>query len=244
MPPSAVRSQFFARAAFAMLALMLLSFPVTYFMPLATGRVDPRPLIHVHGVAFFAWMFLYAYQAHLVATGRTPRHRELGLAALLVSGAMVPLGWAAALAAVERRRAMADPLPWSDAAFNVVDITLFTLMVVLAVATVARRPDWHRRFMFGAAITLLGPAMSRLFIPLPDAPPLSWVDPALLADLFFVALIVHDRRSLGRVHPATLLATVLVVGGHWATYPLKDSDWWNSHAPALARLHTTALKPP
>ena len=39
----------------------------------------------LHAAAFFAWIFLYAFQAHLVATGRTPRHRELGLAALLVS---------------------------------------------------------------------------------------------------------------------------------------------------------------
>ena len=99
--------------------------------------------------------------------------------------------------------------------------------------------DWGK-----AAITLLGPAMSRLFIPFPDAPPFSWLDPALLADLFFVALIVHDRRTLGRVHVATLVVTVLIVGSHWATYPLKDSAWWNSHAPALARFHTTAPKLP
>lgn len=244
MASSVARSRFFARAALAMLALTLLSFPVTYFTPLATGTPDPRPLVHLHAAAFFAWIFLYAFQAHLVATGRTPRHRELGLAALLVSGAMIPLGWAAALAAVERRRAMGNPLPWSDTAFNLVDIGLFTVMIVLAIATVTRRPDWHRRLMFGAAITLVGPAMSRLFIPFPEAPPFSWLDPALLADLFFVALIVHDRRTLGRVHVATIVATLLVVGGHWATYPMKDSAWWNSHAPVLARFHTTALQPP
>lgn len=244
MKTPVARTRFFAHSALAMMVLTLLSFTVTYFMPLAAGTPDTRPLIHVHAAAFFAWIFLYAFQAHLVATGRTPRHRELGLAALLVSGAMIPLGWAAALAAVERRRATGDPLPWSSTAFNVVDMSLFALMIALAVITVTRRPDWHRRFMFGAAITLLGPAMSRLFIPFPDAPPFSWLDPALLADLFFVALIVHDRRTLGRVHVATLVVTVLIVGSHWATYPLKDSAWWNSHAPALARFHTTAPKLP
>jgi hypothetical protein len=50
--------------------------------------------------------------------------------------------------------------------------------------------------------------------------------------------------ALGRVHLATIVAILLVVGGHWATYPVKDSVWWNSHAPALARFHTTALTSP
>lgn len=241
MSATVVRSQFFAHAAVAMLMLTLLSFPVTYFAPLAAGRPDPRPLVHLHAAAFFAWIFLYALQARLVATGRTPRHREIGLAALMLSGAMIPLGWAAALTAVERRRAMGNPAPWSDAAFNFVDTALFTLMIVLAVVTVTRRVDWHRRFMFAAAITLLGPAMSRLFIPLPAVAPFTWIDPALLADLFFVALAVYDRRTLARVHPATILAAVVVVGAHWVSYPLKDSAWWNSHAPALSRFHTSTV---
>jgi len=33
-----------------------------------------------------------------------------------------------------------------------------------------------------------------------------------------------------------------VVGGHWVTHRITDSAWWNSHAPALARFHTTAPK--
>jgi hypothetical protein len=237
---AAVRSRFFANTALAMLALTLLSFPVTYFGPIARGSADPRPLLHVHGVAFFAWMALYAWQAHLVAAGRSARHRELGLVGLLLSGAMVPLGVAAALAGFHARHLeQADPL-YDQAAFNLVDISLFTLMILLAVATVSRRPDWHRRFMFAAALTLLGPAMSRLFIPLPDAPPFTWVDPALLADLFFLALLVHDRRALGRIHPATVIAILIVVGGHWGTFALKQSSWWHRNAETLATFHTTA----
>lgn len=70
------------------------------------------------------------------------------------------------------------------------------------------------------------------------------LDPALLADLFFIALIAHDRRTLGRVHAATVVSTLLVVGGHWATYPIKDSVWRNRHAPTLASFHTIAPTPP
>lgn len=240
MPPTTSRPRFFANTALAMLALTLLSFPVTYFAPTLAGRADPRPLLHVHGIAFFAWMALYAWQTHLVAAGRTARHRELGLLGLLLSGAMIPLGVAAALAGFHARHLeRADPL-YDQAAFNLVDISLFTLMILLAVATVSRRPDWHRRFMLAAALTLLGPAMSRLFIPFPKAPPFTWVDSALLADLFFVALLVHDRRTLGRIHPATIIAILIVVGGHWGTFALKQSSWWHRNAEALATFHTTA----
>ncbi len=232
----AKRTRLFADTALLMLALTVASFSVTYFVPLATGRPDPRPAIHLHGLAYFAWMALYGWQTHLVASGRTARHRELGLGGLLLSGAMVPLGFVAMLAAIHRRIAEKHPAPFANAAFNLVDIALFTSMILFATANVTRRPDHHRRYMFAAAIALLGPAMSRLFIPFPAAPPFSWVDPALLADLLFIALVLHDRRTLGRVHPATAVAILLVVGGHWLSFPLADSAWWQRRAPALLQL--------
>lgn len=226
----------FANCALAMAALTLLSFPVTYFVPIASGQPDPRPGIHIHALAYFAWMALYVRQTQLVASGRTARHRALGLGGLLLSGAMVPLGFVATLAAIHTRIAEKHPTPFANAAFNLIDIALFSLMIGLATAAIPGRLDHHRRYMFAAAISLLGPAMSRLFIPLPQAAPFTWVDPALLADLFFLVLILHDRRTLGRIHPATLTATLLVVGGHLLSLPLSKSGWWQQTAPALLAL--------
>jgi hypothetical protein len=50
---------------------------------------------------------------------------------------------------------------------------------------------------------------------------------------FLIALALFDRRSLGRLHPATLTGIALLllfqVSGAW----IARSEWWNAAAPAL-----------
>jgi len=108
------RTRFFSRSALLMLAMVLLAFPATYFAPVLTGSGKFAPIFHIHGMAFFAWIFLYAWQTHLVAEGRIARHREFGLAGVALSGIMVPLGFALAIAAIERRiRSTIRSTTWS-----------------------------------------------------------------------------------------------------------------------------------
>ena len=48
-----------------------------------------------------------------------------------------------------------------------------------------------------------------------------------------IALALHDRRQLGRVHPVTIGAALVLVPFH-ATEPLiARSQFWNSLAPGL-----------
>ena len=47
--------RFFAWSAILMAAIVVLSFPLTYFLPIATGSGQFHLLHHVHGAAFFAW---------------------------------------------------------------------------------------------------------------------------------------------------------------------------------------------
>jgi hypothetical protein len=42
-----------------MAAIVVLSFPLTYFLLVMTGSQQFQLLHHVHGVAFFAWIGLY-----------------------------------------------------------------------------------------------------------------------------------------------------------------------------------------
>ena len=235
------RSLFFARTALLMLAMVISAFLITYFQALLTGsRVFPA-VYHIHGVAYFAWMGLYAWQTHLVATGRTARHRELGLAGIALSALMVPLGVSLAIHAINRRIAAGNPHPFDTTLYNVIDITLFAVLMTASIASVTRHPDWHRRFTFGAALCLVGPAVSRWFLnpwimPVPQLSPWSDLAPNLTADLFLIALILYDRRTLGRVHPATLWVCALLVPIHIATPFLTGSVWWRELAPSILKL--------
>ena len=232
------RSRFYANSALFMLACVLLAFPLTYYRPLATGSRHFPPFYHIHGAAFFAWIGLYAWQAHLAAKGRIVRHRELGLAGIALSALLVPLGIVMAIAAIRRRMAQGDPHPFDFTLYNIVDIATFSLMMIAAIASVTRRPDWHRRFAFAAALCLVGPAISRWFLPFPEAFPWTDMAPNLLADLMLVALAVHDRRALGRLHPATLWAMVALVPIHIAEPWIAGSAWWRGVAPALLEIMT------
>lgn len=236
-----VPSRFFARCALLMLAMVLLAFPFTYFGPMASGSRHFLPVYHVHGLLFFGWIGLYALQTHLVATGRTARHREFGLAGIAISALMLPLGVILAIEAINRRTAEGDPHPFDNTLYNVVDITSFAVLMIASISAVTRHIEWHRRFTFGAAIVLVGPAISRWFfspwfVTIPQASPISDMAPNLCADAFLIALAVHDRRTLGRIHPATLWLCFTLVPIHVIEPFLTASDWWRGLAPLITKL--------
>jgi hypothetical protein len=94
---------------------------------------------------------------------------------------------------------------------------------------------------FGAAICLLGPAISRWFfgpwfITVREIPPLTDWAPNLVAQLFFLALIRYDRRALGRIHPATLWLCATLVPLNLLSPFVANSSWWRAVAPWLLRL--------
>ena len=227
------RPQFFARAALVMAAIVLLSFPVTYFFPVATGGGEFHPLHHVHGLVFFAWFGLYVWQTQLVARGRIARHRELGLAGFALTGVMVPLGYWMAQRGAERRLGTMEH-PYEFTWFNLVDITLFTVLMVAAIVLVTRHKEWHRRFVFIAAVCLVAPAATRWTLKVPGFEAL-FLDIAsyLVMYPFLIALALFDRRTLGRLHPATLTGIAILllcqVPGAW----IARSEWWGAVAPGL-----------
>jgi hypothetical protein len=90
--------------------------------------------------------------------------------------------------------------------------------------------------MFAAALCLVGPAISRWMNPLPQVFPIWDMAPNILADLFLIALALHDRRTLGRVHPATWWAVVALVPMHLAEPWLASSAAWRAVAPGLLTL--------
>lgn len=230
-----VRTQFFARSALLMLALVLASFSFTYFWPIATAGKRFSLVMHLHSAAYFGWMALYAWQTRLVATGRVARHREWGLAGIALSAVMVPLGIVIAIAGAKRRISAGRAHPFDTTLFNVVDLGTFAILMTASIAAVTRHPAWHRRFTFVAALCLVSPALSRWLRIIPEAPP--WTDLLPnLADLFLVALAIHDRRTLGRVHPATWWCIGLLLPIHIVTPFLIRSDWWREIGPAIMML--------
>lgn len=233
-PP--VRTRFFARTALLMLTCVLLSFPLTYFQPAITGSKQFSAFYHIHGLAYFGWMFLYAWQTYLAGKGKIARHREFGLAGIALSALLLPLGIIMAILAIQRRMAEGNAHPFDFTAYNIVDIVTFTILMTASFVAVTRHPDWHRRFTYGAALCLVGPAISRWFLAIPSFPPFTDFGPNILADLLLIALALHDRRTLGRIHPASWWLMAALVPVHLLTPYLASSEFWRSAAPYLLQL--------
>ena len=205
----------------------------TYWAKLATGTFKGAPILHIHGMLFFAWTLFFLAQTVLVASGRTPRHRNWGLAGISLATAM---GITVVLAAIMSIK-VAETIGMGDGArrFTIVSLSgvaLFAVFLGLAIAYVHRK-ELHKRFMLLAMIPLMHAAMARVFMTAfapADAkgPPPVFVSvpPGLFVDLLIVAAIIHDWRRRGRPHPVYLVGGAILVVVQLLAVPISTTPTW------------------
>lgn len=223
--------------AVASLAIAIIGFAPTYWIPLFRGTLSAPLIVHLHAGLFFGWLTLFLTQATLATTGRLDRHRRVGLAGIAVATAMLFIGVEVATARLSMLVAAGDP----DGArkFSIVPlmgIVVFAGMIAVAIANAARRPEVHKRVMLVATVGLLNAATGRiirLFLAPPGAagadvsPPVAFsVLPGLAADLLIVAAMIHDKRARGRVHPAYWIAGAVLLAEQLLRVPISNSAAW------------------
>ena len=186
------------------------------------GLVDIRrvpPLTHLHGVLMLGWLGVAIAQNILVGRQQLAVHRKLGWvgAALVVGIAIV--GVSVGFSAVAGHRVP----PFFDnpyfLALTIIEPIAFAAVVGWGV-TLRRNTQWHRRVMIGALVIILEPALGRT-LPMPLMG--GWGDWAILAAqlLALAVLARHDRKMLGKVHPATLSLFAIVTTLHLAVHALS-----------------------
>jgi hypothetical protein len=106
-------------------------------------------------------------------------------------------------------------------------VLLFSTFVALGLAY-RRRPAAHKRLMALAVIAMLPPALGRAIATLAGVN-----HPALFlgATILFIAAIgIHDRRTLGRVHPVMLWGGLFLVVSFPARLAIGNTDLWLTFA--------------
>ena len=165
-----------------------------------------------------AWLGLLIAQPTLEARGDMDLHRRLGWVGAVLATLITGLGIFAGLASLVLHRFPPFFTPAHFLALTTVEAIVFGLMVM---AAIRRRGDTqsHRRLMIGATIVILEPALGRI-LPMPLI--IDWADiPIGLLQLAAVGIIaLHDRRTLGRIHPATKAVAAIVVAERLAIYLL------------------------
>jgi hypothetical protein len=244
--PSARTTQpsFYVWMAAACAIVAFIGFAPTYWAPHAQGSFRGSALVHIHGALFFTWPLFVVYQTWLVSSGRIVSHRDVGLIGIALATAMTLLGITVAI--VASVRFMGTGVEAETKAFLIVPLSVavfFAITVGVAIANV-RRPEWHKRLMMVATVSLLEAAIARWFLTFlapPDAPPgpppvSVALLPALLGDLLIVTAIVFDWRSRGRPHPAYLTAGGALLAVQVLREPLSRTHVWDSIATWLVSI--------
>jgi hypothetical protein len=212
------------RNDFSVVGVLLLILSVVAFSDnLFTDVGQPSngdPKFVVHGLFGLSWYVLLAVQANLVRVRNVKLHMTLGVAAFVVAlGVTVSTlhifivnwsGW--------------DRMP-AEARANRLLLPGFATCVLLAWLR-RRRSDWHKRLIFVGTFLMLGPVLSRAY----DRLVVSWMEPLFPAFTtrfdealfqtffwggwigFFLSLAIYDRRTLGRIHPATTAGASWLAG--------------------------------
>ena len=188
--------------------------------------------VHAHGLLMLGWMGQFIVQTRLGRARSMELHRTLGWASCLLVATIAVAGVNAAYRAVELGRVppfFTNPyfvaLTWADIAGFV---AVFTAAVMMR-----KDAPWHRRLMLASVVLVLEPGFGRL-VPLPlfgAAGP--WVERACQIAVFAFPLR-HDLRTIGRVHPATLVGPAVVVAEQAAIYALAAFPPFIAHVEAIA----------
>jgi hypothetical protein len=156
--------KFYLGAALVFALVVFVGLAPTFYLKRFFDNSPLPLLVHIHGFVMTLWYALFITQVLLVAKDRVGLHQKLGFAGFFLSAAVAVLGTAVSLG-LARHRLLANanstlgPFLLCLQLFSIV--LVFVILISFAVYF-RRRPDYHKRLMTLAMLTVLGPAIVRL----------------------------------------------------------------------------------
>ncbi|HEY2465857.1 MAG TPA: hypothetical protein VGI32_17485 [Steroidobacteraceae bacterium] len=166
-------------------------------------------LLHIHGLVFSAWIILFLAQTILIAKGSRRLHQVLGWLTVGVAAAMVLL--VAAATVEQMRRGLPLDEIAADLSFNLFGTIMFGVPLIAAIYR-RKRPDWHKRLMLCATLSLLGAPVLRLILLTTNFEfPTAVIWGIVATDMFFLPCFAYDLLTRGRIHRAYAYGLGLIV---------------------------------
>ena len=223
------------------LAVAVVGFSPTYWIPLFRGTLEVPAISHVHAAVFYGWTGLFLLQTWLIGSRRFSRHRELGVFGVALATTMLFVGMAAAI--VSLKQSTAEGFGAAARAFTIVPVSgiLFFAGLFTVALLQVRKLETHKRLMLVATVSLLQAAVGRWFLLFlapasaagaPVSPPPVFVSimPGLISDLLIVAAMIYDRKTIGRVHPAYWVAGGALFAVQLLRVPMSTTAAWTQIA--------------
>lgn len=214
--------RFYAWAALAIALIAATGFARSYYLKYFFGQPPLSPLIHVHGVVMTLWVAIFFTQTRLIAKHRIDLHRRLGVLAVGLAVLVVILGAYATVLAVERevRQHLIGRFHFL-LGINFVNLFVFATLIGAALAY-RRRPEFHKRLMLLATVSMLAPAVARIVLLFTHSPVAQFV--ALYACVLI--FVVIDTARHRRLHPAFGWGAALIIGSFQGIYYVVQTSGW------------------
>jgi hypothetical protein len=209
-------------AALACATIAVTGFARSYYLKSLFGRPPLPVLLHVHGVIMSSWCTLFFVQAYLVATHRVRVHRRLGVLGAALAFLVVAVGTYATIEATAREvRSHVVRQFHFLFGLNLVNLLVFAVLVVTAL-TLRSRPEFHKRLMLMASLSILAPAVARITLLFTHAPMFQfWA-----FDLCVLIFVLIDTVCNRRLHPAFGWGGALLIGSFHLTAVALSAKWW------------------
>jgi hypothetical protein len=230
---------FFSGMAVVIFASVFVGFARSYYLAGVFKAPLPNLLVHIHGAVFSSWILLLIVQTSLVAAGRVDLHRRLGLLGFALACLMVIVGLLAATDSQGRHFAP------GEAGSGVRAFSTVTLTTMLAFSTLIYfafrnrfNPAAHKRLILIATIAILDAAFVRWPVPA------QWWGLRAASFLCTIPLLLlimsYDYWSRGKVHRATIWASIFVVVLQQLRDPIGHSAPWQAFA-LWVQIHARSL---
>jgi hypothetical protein len=231
---------------------ILAGFSREIIQQIETHQSAPPLIVLFHAAAFVGWLALLTAQVLLIRSRRVHIHRRLGVAGMVLAGAMVILGTAAALSMGRLQ---------FDASVRVTPLLSDQIADMVAFAGLAgaafllrKQPAAHKRLILLATVSISDAGFARLLGW--DGAPFPWLFELLRAGgggglerfwqdmgalclgaaIMILALGVYDWITRRRLHPVYVAGTAFLAALFVLKVALMVDPLWKIWRPAAIRL--------
>ena len=175
--------------------------------------------VHVHALAFTAWLLLLLSQTLLIRARQHRWHRTMGKASVVIVAVMVVTGYMVIFGKPRPTAAMR--------AFIFTPILSLVLFPALFAAAIRFRRDaaTHKRLMLLATI-LIGRAGFIRLMHMVGLDTSHYRSDAATYLCLLLPLFVFDLVRLGKLHPATAWGSLVLLVRHPLHEAIAYTDWW------------------
>jgi len=211
-----VRNRFYPVVALVLAAVVLVAFARTYYLRYWFDVPPITFLLHLHSIAFTAWVVLFVIQTRLIAKQDYRTHMQLGIAGIALAALVVIFGFATAVVSASAPRIRGMGMNSQQfVLLPLVAIAFFAILVTAAVL-LRKRAQLHKRLMMLAMISVLGPPVARLMMLTQTTPHFLAIQTAVPA-AFIAMCLISDWVKYRIVHPIYAVGGAILI----ISWPLR-----------------------